>query len=333
MVVTDDEASSSEVTLTADPESVREGEGAMPVVVTAMLNSGAFKEALTISVTVTAGANTETADFAAGADFMLTIPAQMASGTATFTLMAIDDRLWEPETESVTVGGVVSGLTVNGTGVALMDNDNEPELSFRALMLEMMETGGSVELVVSITNRVGFETAQPVTLDFNAGTPQVGRATRGADYTVAPSDDRLVLDAGDVSASATATLTAVHDTQDEDEGLADRSDDESVVVSAMHGSTPLGTVEVAILDDDDPEVTVSYDKPRYEVSEAGETSDVVMVLVSANPEREIVVGLTQVPGVGVPPTDYTTTLPTMVTFSASNHAPRNFTVTAMDDRH
>ena len=262
---------------------------------------------------------------------MLTIPAQMTSGTATFMLTAVDDLLWEPEPESVKVDGVVSGLTVDGTGVVLEDNDDEPVLSFRALMLEMAETGGSAELVVSITNGVGFEAEQSVTLDFSAGTPQVGRATRGADYTVAPSDDRLVLDAGVVSASATATLTAVHDDVDEDGGLADGSDDESVVVSATHESTVVDTVEVAILDDDDPEVTVSYDMPRYEVSEAGETSAMVRVSVSANPEREIVVELTRVLGGGASSADYTTTLPARVTFSASDHTARNFTVTAAND--
>ena len=74
---------------------------------------------------------------------MLTIPAQMTSGTATFMLTAVDDLLWEPEPESVKVDGVVSGLTVDGTGVVLEDNDDEPVLSFRALMLEMAETGGA----------------------------------------------------------------------------------------------------------------------------------------------------------------------------------------------
>ena len=90
-------------------------------------------------------------------------------------------------------------------------------------------------------------------------------------------------------------------------------------------------MEVAILDDDDPEVTVSYDMSRYEVSEAGETSAVVRVSVSPNPEREVVVGLTQVPGVGVSSSDYMTDLPSSVTFMADGPLMHSFTVSAEDD--
>ena len=330
VAVTDDEMESSEVTLTTDPTSISEDAGLIEVEVTATLDEGAFKVNRLVSVSVSAGADTEAADFAEVTGILLTIPAQMLSVTGTFMLTPVNDNLWEPEPESVRVSGAVAGLTVNEADVVLMDDDAEPVLSFMESVAEILETGGSADLVVKITNGVGFEAAQSVALDFNAGTPDV-RATLGTDFTVSPSGSMLTLGARVVSASATVTLTAQDDDVDEDGGLADGSDDESVVVSATHGSTLLGTVEVVILDDDDPEVTVSYDMSRYEVSEAGETSAVVRVSVSANPEREIVVGLTQVPGVGVSGTDYTTNLSSSVTFSASDHAVRNFTVSATND--
>ena len=330
--VVDDDTDSSEVTLTADRASIREDAGPTPVVVTATLDEGAFKEAQLMMVSVLLGADTEAADFVEVRTFMLTIPAQMTSGTAMFMLTPVVDNLWEPETESVALGGSIQGSfrIVHETEIELESDDAEPVLSFTGPS-EMREAGGSAELMVAITNGVGFETAQSVALDFDAGTPQVGRATRGTDYTVSPPGNALTLGAGVVSASATVTVTAMDDDVDEDGGLADGSDDESVVVSATHGSTLLGTVEVVILDDDDPEVTVSYDMSRYEVNEAGETSAVVRVSVSANPEREIVVGLTRVLGAGTSATDYTTNLSSSVTFSVSDHAARNFTVSAAED--
>ena len=121
--VDDDETPSSEVALTVDRASVSEDAGATQVVVTGTLDEGAFKVARTVSVSVSAGAGTEAADFVAVADFMLAIPAQMSSGTATFTLTPTEDRLDEGnETVSLTGtgGGAEGELPV---AVTILDND------------------------------------------------------------------------------------------------------------------------------------------------------------------------------------------------------------------
>ena len=327
--VADDETVSSVVTLAVDRQEIGERAGSTQVVVTATLDAGAFKEARTVLVSVSAGADTELADFMAVSDFMLMIPAQMLSGAATFTLLPVNDLLWEPEAESVTVKGQERSLMVNETGVALLSDDDAPVLSFRASTLEMSETGGRVDLVVAITNRVGFESEQAVTLDFGVGASHM-RATRGTDYTDdARVDDRLILAAGVVLASATVTLIAVNDSEDEDRGLAGGTDDESVGVRARHGGMELGTVEVTILDDDDPQVAVSYDMDRYVVLEEGETPALVSVLVSADPERSLLIPLMKTERGGASGLDYSG-VPENVMFT-SGQTVRTFTVSAMDD--
>ena len=191
--VVDDDTTSSVITLTTAPTGVPEEAGETEVVVTATLDEGTFKTVRNIVMLVSAGADTERSDFSRVMDFPLTIPAQMLSGTATFMLTPIDDDLWEPE-ESVTVSGAISHLVVRDAVVALEDDEAEPVLSFKGPS-EMREAGGSADLVVKITNGVGFETAQSVTLDFSAGTP-LSRATRGVDFTVSPPGNTLTLGRG-----------------------------------------------------------------------------------------------------------------------------------------
>ena len=334
--VDDDETMSTQVVLMTNRTTVSETEGPVEITLTATLNEGAFKEQQVLMVPVRTGVLTEPEDYTGPAEVELTILAQMLSGTATFTLTATNDDLWEPAVEGIRLGRGASGsppLNMLQLIIGITSEDAEPVLSFTANKTEIPETGGSVEMVVEIINGAGYESDRHVSLDFSEST-----ATRGVDFTddvPAGIGSQLTLAAGVVTASATVTVTAVHDTVDEDDGDPGGGDDEiiDVAISSQVGFTspPNGIVQVAILDDDDPEVTVSYDMSRYEVSEAGETSAVVMVSVSANPEREIVVGLTQVPGVGVTGTDYTTDLSSSVTFSASDHAPHNFTVSADED--
>ena len=328
--VRDDEEESMTVTLSTDRATVEEDAGATAVTVTATLDAGAFKEAKTVTVRLSRGADTEAEDYAAPSSLTLTIAAQADSGTATFTLTPTDDALWEPEVESLALDGSVAVLSVTGARLVLDSDDAEPRLSFTGPS-EMAETGGSVELVVAITNNVGFEAAQTVNLGFTGGT-----ATRGTDYTDDASSNRLMLGAGVVSASATVTVTAVDDDLDEDDGLPGASDDERIQVRARHGPAVGGLEElntplaVAILDDDDPAVAVTLSPSAGEVSEDGASSVTVVVEIDADPEREVVVELVQTRN-GASASDYTTDAPGTVTFTALDHEPVTITVTAVDD--
>ena len=246
VLVNDDETKSGFVTLALSHATLSETAGATDIVVTGEWDQdGASKTETVLQLQLQHRSGTELEDYTAPSSLMLTIAAQALTGTATFELTPTDDALWEPD-EGIGIVGRDLTPSVIQTLLTLTSDDAEPVLSFTASASEMSETGGSVDLVAMITNGVGFENEQAVALDFTAGN-----ATRGTDYTDdAPASGMLVLGAGVVSASSTVTLTAKHDSADED--------DEYVEVEASHDDVTIGTAQrVTILDDDTRGVEVS----------------------------------------------------------------------------
>ena len=93
MTLEDDETASTAVTLSVNPASVGEADGATAVVVTAALDGGARGEATAVTVAVGDGGDsaTEGTDYQAVSDFTVTIGANATSGTGTFTLTPTQD--------------------------------------------------------------------------------------------------------------------------------------------------------------------------------------------------------------------------------------------------
>ncbi len=89
------------------PETVDEDAGATTVTVTGALDGAVRISDTEVRVSVSAG-TASADDFAAVADFTLTIPAGQSSGTVTFTLSPVDDSLDE-DAETVSVGGAAQG--------------------------------------------------------------------------------------------------------------------------------------------------------------------------------------------------------------------------------
>ena len=141
VMVDDDDAPSTMVTLSADPADVAEGVGSsgQPVTVTAFLNAAVRSQATTVRVSVT-GLTAATSDFAAVTDFDLTIPPHTASSTATFTLVPVDDAVDEVD-ETVRITGTTStaGLTVASPGpvVTIIDDDDQPGVTLSTDALQV----------------------------------------------------------------------------------------------------------------------------------------------------------------------------------------------------
>ena len=124
VVVQDNDTASTAVALSVVPGTVDEDAGATTVEVTAALDAAVRASDTELSVLVSAG-TASAADFAAVPDFTLTILAGETEGTASFSLAPVDDAIGE-DAETVTVSGVVQGLTVTAATVTIADDDALP---------------------------------------------------------------------------------------------------------------------------------------------------------------------------------------------------------------
>ncbi len=235
VTVTDDETASTEIALSVSPASIPEGDGQV-VTVTATLNHAVLTSAATVTVSVAAGTATS-ADFGAVNNFTVTIPANMPSGTGTFTLTPVNDDLDEND-ETVTVSGTTAGLTVNGTTVTITDDDTrgveidptsltvrEGESETYAVVLESQPTaavtvtvgGASGDVSVRgspITFTTGnWNIAQTVTVSaaqdgdaVNDAATLSNTVTSGGDYNGETADDVTVTVTDDETASTEIAL-------------------------------------------------------------------------------------------------------------------------------
>ncbi len=149
------------VILTVDPDAVTEDGGAQTVTVTAALHDHTSTRDTPIDVTVSVAGVTATAgtDFAAVADFPVTIPANARSGEGTFILNAIDDDAFE-EDKTLTVGGAATGLKVTTATLTLTDEDVETLL--QAVHRDGAETNATTVRGILVM-RVFFKGAETVT--------------------------------------------------------------------------------------------------------------------------------------------------------------------------
>ena len=168
----------------------------------------------------------------AGTKVTLTLSAAVGFGsgqvTVSYTDPGADPRLKD------TGGNPVATFSEDVTNAT-----PKPVLALSVDPVEIAEDAGTSTVTVEITNGVTFAADQTITLAFDGST-----ATKTDDFTIA--DESLTLTAG--TSSVTTTVTAVQDTVDEDP-------DETVVITATHDGTEIGTATITILDDDNSPAT------------------------------------------------------------------------------
>ena len=149
-------------------------------------------------------------------------------------------------------------------------------------------------------------------------------------------------EAGSDYSEATGKLTFAAETAEAQEirvSIADDTEDEAeeetftVTLSGALNATLAGggttlSVTGTIEDDDDPAVTVAFDRGSYTATEGGSAATVT-VRLSGDPERTVEIPLTHTPGAGVGAGDYTG-MTASVTFG-SGDTERMLTLTATDD--
>ena len=151
LTLEDDETASTEVTLSVNPTSVGEADGATAVVVTAALDGAALGSATAVTVAVgdTGDSATEGTDYATVSNFTVTIGANATSGTGTFTLTPTQDLLVEGD-ETISVKGTATGLTVTGASLTLEDDETaSTEVTLSVNPTSVGEADGATAVVVT----------------------------------------------------------------------------------------------------------------------------------------------------------------------------------------
>ena len=298
------------VALSLSTSSVVEDAGATSITVSGTLNGLSRTTDTTVTVEVGSSGDTATegTDYATVADLTLTIDAGETLGTASFTLTPTDDDVGEgDETLSVTGTTTATDLSVTGTTVTIVDDDQRG-VAVSTPTLSVPEGGTATYTVVLDSQPTGTVTVVP-------------SVSGDADVTVSPSS--LSFGTGDWNIAQTVTVSAAQD--------GDADDDAATVSHAMSGgdyaSETAADVDVTVADDDGLQVTVDFEQASYTVAEGSDQA--IIVTLSADPGRTVVIPLVAEDQGGASSDDYSG-IPASVAF-ASGETETTFTVSAAAD--
>ncbi len=313
--ITDDDDAPSGITLTANPASVGEAAGAIPVVVTAAVNGRTlYVEAQTVAVSVESGTAVSGTDFDAVTGFNITIAAGAATGTGTFTLTPTNDVLAE-ENETLQVTGASGSLTITLDTITIEDNDATPSgITLTADPDEIGEEDSATEVVVTaaVNGRTRYVAAQTVAVTVESGT-----ATSGTDFG-AVTGFNIEIAAGAANGTGTFTLIPTNDTLDEP--------DETLQVNGASGNLDVTRDEITITDDDAV--------PSFSVADGSgdEGDDITFVVTRTGAVSNVVTvqWATALVDGGASATDFTAVTATTLTFAAGVTA-QTVTVTTTED--
>ena len=167
------------MTLSLNPAAVGESAAATAVTVTASLNNSPLPTATTVTVSRTGGTATSGTDYPAVTDFVITIPAEQTSGTATLSFDPSGDSLAEGN-ETVILTGSATGVERGDTAtLTITDDDTAPTaitLSLNPAAVGESAAATTVTVTASLNNSP-LPTATTVTVSRTGGT-----ATSGTDY-------------------------------------------------------------------------------------------------------------------------------------------------------
>ncbi len=269
LTITDDDVAPTGVALAVSPASVGENAGTTLVTVTATVEGGTtFSQARAVTVeggttfsqarAVTVGgrmtfsqaqvvtvrvgalhdAATEGTDYATVADWTLTIGAGQTSGTGTFTLTPLQDEVDEGTGEAVSVSGTLSGVTVTGTTLTIMDDEAASTgVALAVSPASVAEDGGAQSVRVT----AAFPQGSAYRFTDTIVTLSVAGKTASAEDFAAVADFPVIIPRLALRGTATFTLTPILDVLMEG--------DETVTVSGIAAGLTVTGTEVTIVDD------------------------------------------------------------------------------------
>ena len=276
-------------------------------------------------VTVTISAPVDSGVTHDATDDMLTFTAANWATNQTVRVSAEDDDDHLDETATIlhTVASTddsdYNGLSASDVDVTVTDDEGVPvEVSFKESNYPVDE-GDTVDVTVTL-NRDPERTVVISITKTNQGGAVNG------DYRGVPSS--VTFRSGDTE--QTFTVTTVNDTIDDDDESVQLSFGMTLPEAVTRGSFGEATIE--IMDDDDPQVTVSFKESSYRVAE-GESVEVTVTL-SPDPERRVMIGISATGQDGATEQNNTgadySGVPPSLTFN-DGETEKSFTITAVND--
>ena len=220
---------------------------------------------------------------------------------------AVNSWIRDPYTEFVWTGPVVEWTAGEKPLLQLIEN---VDVSFGSDTYTVDEDG-TVEVELTLSADIGRDVTVPITVINQDGATD-------DDYNAPES---ITIEAGETSKSFVVTPED-DDVDDDGESLRIEFGD---LPDNLSPGTTTETV-VTIVDNDDPEVEVSFGQSAYDVAEGA--SQTVTVNLSADPERMVVIPLTATNQDGATDADYS--VPASVTFD-SGETTKTITFTATQD--
>ena len=308
--ITDDDVPAVNVSYEQSSYSVDEG-STVTVKVTLSANP---ERTVTIPINKTNQGGATTGDYSGVPD---SVTFNSGETEQSITFMATDDTV-DDDDEKVKLAFVnlptrVSAGTPSEATVSITDDDDpEVDVSYEHSTYTVDE--GST---VTVKAMLSADPERTVVIPLNKSNQN---GTTDADYRGVPAD--LTFDSGEMEKSF--TFTAMQDTVDDD--------DESVKLAFVNLPTRVsaGTKDettVIITDDDVPTVTVRYEQSSYSVRESSTVT--IKVILSADPERTVVIQISESPQGGASEDDYSGVL-NSVTFNSGETA-KSFTFRAILD--
>ena len=320
--LTDDDDAPTGISLSVRPAIVNEGAGATRVTVTATVEGGTtYGAEQTVSVKVAGSGTAGAVKFDPVSDFVITVPAEMAAGTATFTLTP-EDNLIDEVDETITLTGLHGENELMATFV-LADDDAAPTgIVLSVSPTTVNEGAGATTVTVTATVEGGTTYA----LDQTVSLSVAGSGNPGVVKFAPVSGFDITVPAGRASGSATFTLTPEDNVIDEA--------NETVTVTGLHGETSIAALLMLADNDAAPTGIALSANPATVDESAGATT----VTLTAMVEGGTTYGLDQtlrvtVAGSGTeeavdfdPVSDFDLTVP-----AGQNMATATFMLTPDDD--
>ena len=311
--ITDDDKPAS-LTVKFEQSTYRVGEGSSVAV--KLILSDDPEQDIVIPITTANQGGATSADY----EPIPTAVTFRAGETSTFIVVTAVDDTVDDDTESVrlsfgtlpTTPAAVTQVSPSETVVSITDDDvPEVTVNFQSAALTVAE-GNSATVRVTLNADPERTVTIPIT-----STNEDGASDQ--DYSGVPAS--VTITSGNTSATFSVSMT--QDTIDDD-GESIELGFGAMPTRVSQGAT--NELAINITDDDDPQVSVSFEQAQYSVDEGQDIA--IKVVLSADPERSVAIPISRANLTGASNADYS--VPANVTF-ASGDTEKTITFTTTQD--